>query len=67
MGYSPWGGKDLDVSEHTHITKYVYYIDISFPDSFPVISCITAQLSQRRELWRWDPVFSRQIGYVSKK
>ena len=26
MGYSPWGCKDLDVSEHTHITKFVYYI-----------------------------------------
>ena len=26
MGYSPWGCKDLDASEHTHITKFVYYI-----------------------------------------
>ena len=43
MGYSPWGCKDLDVSEHTHITKFVYYIYTyiyihiySFSDSFPI-------------------------------
>ena len=25
MGYSPWGRKELDVTEHTHITFLIYH------------------------------------------